>query len=579
MRARIDHLLREALADFAVERGLESALDPQLERTRDPRHGDFTTNIALRLSRTLGQPPRVLAGAVAASIPESDLIEAVDVAGPGFINLTVAPGAYRRELATIIRTGPAYGCSDIGGGRRVLVEYVSANPTGPLHVGHGRNAAYGASVANLLRATGHDVHEEYYVNDAGRQMDILALSVWLRLLQLSGVTLELPANAYQGDYVRDIARAVRSAAGDGCPTLSQERLGELLAEPDAERCLDRLIAEAKQALGADGFAALHNAALTSILDDIKADLAEFGVRPHRWYSEASLTDGGAIDRALERLRERRLLDVRDGATWFRATAYGDEKDRVVVRENGATTYFASDIAYHAEKRGRGFDLLLDVLGADHHGYVARVRAGLEAMDESGDCLEVRLVQFVTLYRGRERVQMSTRTGEYVTLRELRAEVGNDAARFLYVSRSNDQHLDFDLELAKQQSNDNPVYYVQYAHARVSSLLRRMQEGGLGLERTAAADLECLTEEAEHGLLVLLSRYPEVVQLAAANRAPQHLVQYLRSLSASFHAYYNAHRVLVEDETLRNARVTLSLATQQVIRNGLALLGVTAPESM
>ena len=579
MRARIDHLLREALADFAAERGLEPAPDPQLERTRDPRHGDFTTNIALRLSRTLGQPPRELAGAVAASIPASDLIEAIDVAGPGFINLTVAPGAYRRELATIIRAGPAYGCSDIGGGRRVLVEYVSANPTGPLHVGHGRNAAYGASVANLLRATGHDVHEEYYVNDAGRQMDILALSVWLRLLQLSGVDLELPANAYQGDYVRDIARAARSVAGDGCATLSQEQLAELLGEPDPEKRLDRLIAEAKQTLGTDGFAALHNAALTAILDDIKADLAEFGVRPHRWYSEASLTNGGAIDRALQRLRERRLLQVRDGATWFRATAYGDEKDRVVVRENGATTYFASDIAYHAEKRARGFDLLLDVLGADHHGYVARVRAGLEAMDESGDCLEVRLVQFVTLYRGRERVQMSTRTGEYVTLRELRAEVGNDAARFLYVSRSNDQHLDFDLELAKQQSNDNPVYYVQYAHARVSSLLRRMQEGGFGLERTGAADLECLTEEAEHGLLVLLSRYPEVLQLAAANRAPQHLVQYLRSLSASFHAYYNAHRVLVEDETLRNARVTLALATQQVIRNGLALLGVTAPESM
>ena len=338
-------------------------------------------------------------------------------------------------------------------------------------------------MANLLRATGHDVQEEYYVNDAGRQMDILALSVWLRFLQLSGVDLELPANAYQGDYVREIARAVRSAAGDDCLTSSQEQLGELLGEPDAERRLDRLIAEAKQALGADGFAALHNAALTGILDDIKADLAEFGVRPHRWYSEANLTDGGAIDRALQRLRERRLLDVRDGATWFRATAYGDEKDRVVVRENGATTYFASDIAYHAEKRARGFDLLLDVLGADHHGYVARVRAGLEAMDEPGDCLEVRLVQFVTLYRGRERVQMSTRTGEYVTLRELRAEVGNDAARFLYVSRSNDQHLDFDLELAKQQSNDNPVYYVQYAHARVSSLLRRMEEGGFGLERT------------------------------------------------------------------------------------------------
>ena len=569
------------MAEFAAEHGLTGVMDLQLERTRDPKHGDFTSNIALRLSKELGQPPRELAAAVSASIPESDLIERVEVAGPGFINLTLTATAYQRELAEIIAGGPDYGCSDIGAGRRVLVEYVSANPTGPLHVGHGRHAAYGASLANLLRATGHEVQEEYYVNDAGRQMEILTASVWLRYLQLLGSDLEFPANAYQGDYVGDISRDVHASVGEAFANFDAERLADILGLPaeDGEKLLDELIAEAKDALGQEKFTALLGEALSSVLGDIRDDLAEFGVEPDHWFSEASLSHDGAIDRALDRLRERKMLDVRDGATWFKATEYGDEKDRVVIRENGSTTYFASDIAYHFEKRGRGFDLLLDVLGADHHGYVARVRAGLEAMGEPGDSLEVRLVQFVTLYRGSEKAQMSTRSGEYVTLRQLREEVGNDAARFFYVSRSNDQHLDFDLELAKARSNENPVYYVQYAHARVSSLLRKMEQEGFGLELGDVEALGCLTEEAEHGLLVLLSRYPEVLQLATVNRAPQHLVQYLRGLSASFHSYYNAHRVLVEDEQLRNARVTLAVGAQHVLRNGLTLLGVSAPDSM
>lgn len=581
MRAQIEHLLQKAVAEFAAQHGLQGELDLQLERTRDSKHGDFTSNIALRLSKRLGRPPRELADELSTAIPESDLIEQVQVAGPGFINLTLAASAYHRELTGILKAGPAYGRSDIGAGCRVVVEYVSANPTGPLHVGHGRHAAYGASLANLLRATGHEVHEEYYVNDAGRQMDILTVSVWLRYLQLLGWGIDFPSNAYQGDYVREIAQTVLSASGEELADFDASSFQEILGRPpeNGEALLDLLIAAAKEALGEERFSNVLGISLTSVLDDIKDDLAEFGVQPQRWYSEASLTEDGAIDRALERLRERNMLDVRDGATWFKATEYGDEKDRVVVRENGSTTYFASDIAYHFEKRGRGFDLLLDVLGADHHGYVARVRAGLEAMGESGESLEVRLVQFVTLYRGREKAQMSTRSGEYVTLRQLRAEVGNDAARFFYVSRSNDQHLDFDLELAKEQSNDNPVYYVQYAHARVSSLLKKMEEEGLKLARSDASDLACLTEEAEHGLLVFLSRYPEVLQLATLNRAPQHLVQYLRSLSASFHSYYNAHRMLVEDEQLRNARLTLALGTRQVLSNGLNLLGVTAPDNM
>ena len=356
---------------------------------------------------------------------------------------------------------------------------------------------------------------------------------------------------------------------------------QLLADPPPkdDLLLDSIIAAVRHGLGDTGFSVISNAARYSVLDDIREDLADFGVRPNNWYSERSLADGGAIQGALQRLNERERLYVRDGAVWFKATEYGDEKDRVVVRENGATTYFASDIAYHYEKRTRGFDLLLDIMGADHHGYVARVRAGLQAMGEPAESLEVRIVQFATLYRGTEKVQMSTRAGQYVTLRQLREEVGNDAARFFYVSRSYDQHLDFDLELAKEQSNDNPVYYVQYAHARVASLLKKMVAEGFSLTPASRSDLCTLTETAEQGLLVSLSRYPEVIHLAAANRTPQRVAQYLRDLSASFHSYYNAHRVLVSDESLRNARVALARGVQQVLHNGLTLLGVSTPESM
>ncbi len=583
MRAQIDQLLRNSLTRFAAERDLAESIDlsPRLERTRDPKHGDFTTNIALRLSKPLGQPPRELAAALAALIPESPLIADIRIAGPGFINLTVSVDAYRRELTDIIEAGESYGCSDSGGKRRVLVEYVSANPTGPLHVGHGRHAAYGACVANLLRATGHDVHEEYYVNDAGRQMDILTVSVWLRYVQHLGSEIEFPQAAYQGNYVSDIARQLHDRWDDRLARFDRGPLEAILATPDADDdvLLDRIIANVRHGLGDTEFSVILDEALDRVLADIREDLAEFGVRPQNWYSERSLTDGDVIKRSLQQLNERDRLYSRDGAVWFKATEYGDEKDRVVVRENGATTYFASDIAYHADKRARGYDLLLDILGADHHGYVARIRAGLEAMGEPGDSLEVKLVQFATLFRGKEKVQMSTRSGEYVTLRQLREEVGNDAARFFYVSRSNDQHLEFDLELAKAQSNDNPVYYVQYAHARVASLLKKMVREGYSLKPATRSELRYLTEAVEQGLLVSLSRYPEVLKLAAVNRAPQHLVQYLRALAASFHSYYNAHRVVVDDASLRSARLTLALGVQQVLRNGLTLLGVNAPKRM
>ncbi len=581
MRSQIKNFFKETLADFYASHKLDSNYDLQLERTRDPKHGDFTTNIAMRLAKELGRPPRELAETLIKYIPQSELIEEVQVAGPGFINISVSTSTYHKELIDILKLGSGYGCSGLGNNQRVLVEYVSANPTGPLHVGHGRHAAYGASLANLLRATGHDVQEEYYVNDAGRQMNILAVSVWLRHLQLNGIEVSFPKNAYQGDYVIDIAKQIQTKLSEKFSAENKAALNEILSdlENDGEILLDKLISQTKDILGITKFNKLLKKALDNVLTDIKADLLEFGVKPDIWYSEASLDEKGSIERALTLLNKKKLLDIRDGATWFKATKFGDEKDRVVVRENGATTYFASDIAYHLEKKRRGFDVLLDVLGADHHGYIARVRAGLEAMGEPAESLEVRLVQFVSLYRGREKVQMSTRSGKYVTLRDLRNEVGNDAARFYYVSRSNEQHLDFDLELAKAESNDNPVYYVQYAHARISSLIKKMGEEGLKHKMSSISDLSILTEDNERALLVLLSRYPEIVELASVNRAPQNIVHYLRSLSADFHSYYNAHKMLVEDRKLRNARISLALGIRQVLYNGLTLLGVNAPDRM
>ena len=552
-----------------------------VERTRDADYGDFASNIAMRLARPLKKSPRDIAGGLVATLATAELVEKVEIAGPGFINFYLSPAAFHAELRAILKTGIAYGTRPKKKHPKILLEFVSANPTGPLHVGHGRHGSYGATVGNLLEAVGYPVHREYYVNDAGRQMDILGVSVWLRWMAQHGVDVPFPSGGYRGDYIRDIAAEIdtdatrhvsRDAVLDGLPADAPEG--------DQEAYVEALITRAKQLLGDEGFDHIRQQSLDSIRADIENDLAEFGVTFDRWYSEQSLTRGDAIDKALAVLEERGRLYVKDGATWFRATDFGDEKDRVVIRENGVKTYFASDIAYHYEKRQRGFDHLIDILGADHHGYVPRVRAGLEAMGYSGDSLEVELVQFVTLYRSGEKMQMSTRSGEFDTLRQLRAEVGNDAARFYYVSRSNDQHLDFDLDVAKSQSNDNPVYYIQYAHARVASVFRQLGEKSLSWDRDNGSEyLALLVEVQEKALMTMLSRYPEVVELAANNRAPQHLVHYLRDLANDFHTYYNAHAFIVDDANLRNARLHLIESTRVVIANGLGLLGVSAPETM
>jgi len=581
----IEKLVRDALAALPAEFCPVDITQTAnlVERTRDATHGDFATNAAMQLAKAAKRKPRDLAQAIIHALPKSELVAKVEIAGPGFINLFLAPAAYHRELMRVLDEGGAYGRSTLGAGQRVIVEFVSANPTGPLHVGHGRHAAFGATLANLLDAAGYQVHREYYINDAGRQMDILAASVWLRYLECFGEQFPFPSNGYRGDYLHPIADKLVERAGRSLVRPAAEVFRDLPPDApvgDKDLYIDAVIARAKELIGADGFEQAFRIALDDILADIRQDLEEFGVRYDEWFSERSLATDGAIDRALERLRRNGVVYEKDGAQWFRATDFGDEKDRVVVRENGLKTYFASDIAYHLQKRERGFDKLVDVLGADHHGYVARVRAGLVAMGEPGDSLEVRLVQFVTLYRGGEKVQMSTRSGEFITLRELRREVGNDAARFFYVMRSNDQHLDFDLQLATSRSNDNPVYYIQYAHARVCSVLRQMREKGFthDAERGRAA-LARLVEPHEQALLASLSRYPEVVEMAAVQRAPHAMVHYLRDLANDFHTYYNAHQFLVDDAELRDARLTLIQGLRQVVRNGLGLLGVSAPEAM
>ena len=556
----------------------------QIERTKDKAHGDFACNIAMMLARSVKKNPRQIASLLVENLLEADFVTKVEIAGPGFINFTLSAETAQEVVKSVMEQGQEYGRSKLGEGRSVQVEFVSANPTGPLHVGHGRGAAYGSVVSSLLLAVGFDVHREYYVNDAGRQMDILATSVWLRYLEACGEKVAFPSNGYKGEYVLSIAKSLKDKHGrlllkqtstvyDAIP--KDEPMGG-----DKEEHVDALIDKAKDLLGPDAYKKVFDAGLDQILGEIRKDLADFGTEYDEWFSERLLMESGMVEKAIADLKEAEMLYQQDGAWWFKSTAFGDEKDRVVVRDNGQTTYFASDIAYHLNKFQRGFDKVIDIWGSDHHGYIPRVKASLSAMKQKVDKLEVLLVQFAVLYRGSEKVAMSTRSGQFVTLRELREEVGKDAARFFYVLRSADQHMDFDLELAKSQSNDNPVYYVQYAHARVCSVFRQLTERGLAWDRRIGeSNLQYLTQEHEQVLLSMLARYPEVVSSAAMGYTPHSLAHYLMDLARDFHTYYNAHQFIIEDQTLSQARLTLVAAVRQVIANGLLILGVSAPETM
>ena len=585
MKEHIRSLLAQALAALRDEGDLALDRLPEIpvERSRGDGHGDFASPVALALARIARRKPREIAERIVARLPESPSVASVTVAGPGFINFSVAAEAFASVVRRILGEGAGFARPAFGEGHRIQVEFVSSNPTGPLHVGHGRGAAYGASVANLLEAAGYDVQREYYVNDAGRQMHILALSVWLRYLERRGQTVPFPSNGYRGAYVREIAAALEHEAGGDFDVDAEALMHGVPAdEPDGgdkEAHVDALIARARSLLGAQRYDRVFALARETEVADIRCDLEEFGVTFDEWFSERSLVDAGDVGRAVGRLRERGHVYEHEGALWFRSTAFGDEKDRVLVRENGESTYFASDVAYAAHKFERGFERAIYVWGADHHGYIARVKAAVEALGYDPRAVEILIVQFAVLYRGGERVQMSTRSGEFVTLRELREEVGADAARFFYVMRRCEQHLDFDLELAKSQSSDNPVYYVQYAHARISSVLRQCAERSLVPGVGPEAALDTLVEAEPAALMRTLARYPEVLENAARGLEPHQLAAYLRELATQLHGFYNACTFLVADDAVRGARLSLAVATRTVLADGLALLGVSAPESM
>lgn len=585
MKQHIEQLIQVSLdslrqaGDFAIE-----APRIQVDNVKDKQHGDFACNIAMILAKPLQQKPRDLAEKIVNALPSSSKIEKVEIAGPGFINFFLKPDAMASIVADILQAGKSFGKATIGKNQRVLVEFVSSNPTGPLHVGHGRHAAVGATVSNLLETIGYEVHREYYVNDAGRQMDILAVSVFLRYLELCGEKFPFPANAYKGTYVMDIALILKEKHGNAFAVKREDLFHDLPSdEPeggDKEIYIDALIARAKALLGEEKFTAVFDLSLNMIVADIRDDLEEFGVEYQRWFSERELTRSDVVDRMIERMRETDHIYEREGALWFRATDFDDEKDRVIQRANGQRTYFANDLAYHINKFERGFDQAIDILGSDHHGYFPRVRAGLKACGLDENKLKVYLLQFVTLFRSGQQAQMSTRSGSFVTLRELREEVGNDAARYFYIMRRAEQHIDFDLDLAKSQSNDNPVYYVQYAHARICSVFRQLLEKSLPYhQHEGLAHLSLLVEPHEVALLGTLSRYKDTIVTAAMHCEPHQLTNYLRDLATDFHSYYNSHQFLVEDANLRMARLALIEATRQVLANGLQLIGVSTPESM
>ncbi len=586
------------------------------ERTRQKEHGDFACNVAMTLAKPARKNPRELASLVVDALPDDPLIVKVEIAGPGFINVFLASDAHTSVLSNVLSQGDAYGLAKPNSKQKIMVEFVSANPTGPLHVGHGRGAAYGDALARVLAAAGNQVEREYYVNDAGRQMDILAVSVWLRYLQSSGLDIDFPENCYKGTYIQDFGAQIIEEFGNKFAidrqsfnqaelkrenseslnyfnsltaqqikaqrtqqNLTDEEFKNSFEKKYQEEALDTRIQTAKSHLGTEGFNVFFKLALDSILTDIKQDLGEFGVDYDTWYSERSLFDSGKIDRAIDKLKASGDIYEKDGALWFRTTEYGDEKDRCVVRDNGQPTYFASDIAYHQDKLDRGFDLAINVWGSDHHGYIPRVKAALQALGLDKDKLKVLLVQFAVLYRGGEKVGMSTRSGEFVTLRELRDDIGSDAARFFYAQRKSEQHMDFDLDLAKAQNNENPMYYVQYAHARICRLFENAVQQGVSVDGLAAADFSLLDNDQETTLLTALQRFPEVVEKAAQQFEPHQITYYLKDVATAYHSYYNSNKVLEAQADKRQAMLAISEATRQVIRNGLSIIGVGAPESM
>ena len=582
MKKQLQALLDQSLRVLESE-GMVIAVkkdDIKIEYSRDPSHGDFASNLAMVLAKTHNCNPRELANRITENLPKSDLIKRTEIAGPGFINFFLNQNSYQSVVLDILEKGDTYGNSKIGDNQSTLIEFVSANPTGPLHIGHGRGAAYGAAIVNLLKKTGFNIHCEYYVNDSGRQMDILTVSTWIRYLQQHDKEICFPESAYKGNYIIDIAADLKDKYANKFVTPHKDILDLLDTKEEADIKIDKLIKHCASVLGGKNYRLILETCLDSILSSIKNDLNEFGVEFNNWYSEYSLLKNNSVNQCIAKLNDKSWIYQKDGAKWFRSSKLGDEKDRVLVRENGQKTYFASDIAYHLSKFERGYKKIINIWGADHHGYIERVKASMKALDYPPEAIKILLVQFATLFRGKEKLQMSTRSGEFITLKELIKEVGKDAARFFYIMRKNEQHLDFDLELAKSESNDNPVYYIQYAHARICSVFRQMDEKGYAsFQSKKLSDLSTLTEDHEIKLLRSLAKYPDVIESAAVSFEPHQLAYYLKDLANDFHTYYNVNQFLVEDDLIRNARLSLIDATRQVIRNGLLQLGVSSPEEM
>jgi len=554
MKTTIKRLIEEALEKAKIKGELTLATVPDVvvESPKDEKHGDFSTTVAMALARAERKNPRQIAETLCRYLENGDgLIGSAEVAGPGYINLKMTRRFFLDRLKSVAKEGETYGCVDSGRGLKVILEFVSANPTGPLHVGHGRGAAVGDVLGRILKKAGYDVSTEYYINDVGNQMNGLGRSTWIRYLQLMGKEIEFPKDLYRGDYINDVAREIISMEGD------------------------RFLGKAEEEV----LPFFRRFATDNILAGIRKDLDDFGVKFDQWFSEQSLYDDQSVDRAMEWLKEKDFIYEKDGAVWLKSSAFQDDQDRVIVKATGERTYFCSDIAYHQNKINRGFKKLINLWGADHHGYVPRMKAVLEAMGYDRDLFKVLLVQFVTLVREGEKVSMSTRSGEFETLADVVKEVGVDATRYFFLMRSSDSHLDFDLEIAKKETPENPVFYIQYAHARICSIFRTAEEKGMTLPKGGDVDLEPLQEEEAFVLIKKILAFPAVVDRSAAMLEVHRIPHYLHDLVAVFHAYYAKHRVVTEDRPLTQARLFLMMCLRQAVANGLDIMGISAPGKM
>jgi arginyl-tRNA synthetase len=585
MKNDLIRILKTVLKQIGEENGIDfSNKKVSIQENKEKSHGDYASNLAMVIAKDLSQTPREVAEKICSLLPSEEWIEKVNIAGPGFINFYLKKDTHNEILLLIEESGRDFGRNNSGNGERVLIEYVSSNPTGPLHVGHGRGAAFGSVLSELLRCAGYKVDEEYYVNDHGRQMNILTISIWLRYLHQNGQELKFSKKGYQGVYVEQLAKQLAEEKGTKYNLKENESdLLELLEAQETEEDLDRLIGWGKSFLK-ENFEEIREFSLREIMSSIKEDLKLFGVNHNLWFNESSMysnkIDLPDIDKSIKLLSESGFLYEKEEALWFKSTEFGDDKDRVVKRANSDNTYFASDISYHLDKYDRGYDRIINVWGADHHGYLPRVSAAMEALGKSRDKLEVVFIQFANLLRNGEKVSMSTRGGEFIPLIELIEEVSSEAARFFYINRKADQHLDFDLDLAKSQTKDNPLYYIQYAHARICGVFETLKKEGMKLNQELGLDnLNLLNLDKEIEIQKMLLQYPEVISRAAKNSEPHLICYYLKDLSGLFHSYYNSERFLVDDEKLMNSRLFLLKGTKQVIANGLEILGIGAPESM